>query len=375
MSNKSQPKQTRFFYGMFANAEDFNNGNYYHVEKSKLHNRSLHTPGIIRGEKQELRVERVEPVEGASGLNVRVRPGAALDSEGNLIVLGESEELPIDPPDILSQPVYITIEYSEKNTDYVENVEAPQYSGHTRVTETPHLKVTTTPPNNQTSLELARIVPSSDGETSVDMDSDNPPGIEIDRRNVVWAGSVGTAEEWLPPVQQTQLIQVLQQKRRGFAALDDRFPIPSASDVRHAAITIEMLAYSGCLRSEQLPYVLDAIATIEQDVVQEIGNAYEALVSQLEFKAFQQAVTKLVVSLKGGEGIETLLSLQSAVAVAAQELSEIVLQPPAGKIANKEKLGTVHTDGETATVTLDGGGSEAYDGADIKNYGWRKTNE
>ena len=85
-------------------------------------------------------------------------PGAAVDGEGNEIYQGASRTLTIDPEAFtLPRTVYVTIRYRESETDYVENVDAQEYSGFTRITELPEITLATSQPDNNTVLELARI--------------------------------------------------------------------------------------------------------------------------------------------------------------------------------------------------------------------------
>ena len=67
-------KRMNFFHGFFTSAQDWNEGQNYHLWKRELHNRGLHTPGIIRGEGQELMVT-------VKDSTIKVAPGAALDQE------------------------------------------------------------------------------------------------------------------------------------------------------------------------------------------------------------------------------------------------------------------------------------------------------
>ena len=90
MSNHSEVKRLNFFTGFFTTAKDWNDGQSYHLDKRKLHNRGLHSPGVIRGEADELRVV------AAGGLQVRVLPGAALDGGGNELYLGQPRILALN---------------------------------------------------------------------------------------------------------------------------------------------------------------------------------------------------------------------------------------------------------------------------------------
>lgn len=364
MNELNELKRLSFFTGFFTTAEDWNQGQKYHLEKCKLHSRGLHTPGIIQGEGQELWVKATDP----ASLYVEVLAGAALDGEGNAIYLGQPRKLEVVPPDTLPQLVYIAIKYAEEPTDYVENVETPQYSGYSRMAEVPRLEVTTTKPDKQAWLELARIdLQPGVTEIADPKDPNNPKGDEINRRHVVWAGSVGVAEEQMSPETLQHLIQVMRRTRRDFAALADRFPVPSANDVRHAALTVETLARTRCLRPGQLPDVLAAIAAIEQDVGQEIGEKYGNVVdTTAEFHEYQTAVQNLQAALRLREELG-ILTAQDAVAEAARELSEVAIESP---IADAGRDQTVTVLEDEATVTLDATGSRARGGREIIRYLW-----
>jgi hypothetical protein len=363
MSHLTEFKRLNFFTGFFTTARDWTDGQVYHLEKRRLHNRGLHSPGVIRGEGDELRVV------AAGGLQVRVLPGAALDGEGEELYLGQARVLTLVPGSYtLPQTVYLAIRYGEEPSDRVENVEAPQYSGFTRVTEIPRLEVTVTQPDNRNAIEVARIqLQPGVTEISDAADADNPGGNEIDRRFAVWAGSLGVAEERMSPEDVQRLIQLMGRTRRDFAALSARFPVPSATDVRQGAITVEMLARAGCLRLDQVPAVLAALADAEQDVGQELAAAYAFLVTISEYQAYQEAVAHLTASLHDGEGADTLFTRQDEVAEAARELAEVVLQPPVAEAGSDLGVTSV---GDEATVALDASGSRAFGGREIVRYRW-----
>lgn len=47
MSMDTAFQRLNFFTGFFTTADDWNQGQEYHLEKRKLHNRGLHTAGVI----------------------------------------------------------------------------------------------------------------------------------------------------------------------------------------------------------------------------------------------------------------------------------------------------------------------------------------
>lgn len=368
MNEPNEFKRLNFFTGLFTTAQDWSDEQAYHQKKLALHNRWLHNPGVVRSERDEL------GVEAAGGLQVRVLPGAALDGDGREISLSEPRVLDIGDELDLSQDdaarlVYVIIEYDEAKTDYVENVEQPQYSGHTRTTERPRLKATLDRPDNQAQLELARIDLSPGATEILDpKDPDNPKANEIDRRYVVWAGPLEVAAVLLSPETLEHLIQVMSRTRRDFAALDDRFPTPSVNDARHAALTVEMLARTGCVYAEHLPRLMAVVATIEEDAGQELKASYgNVLDTKAEFHDYLTSVQNLQSALRPGEDETHILNAQDAVAEAARELSELVAETP---IADAGRDRTITTLEDEATVTLDATRSWARGGRTIIRYRW-----
>lgn len=182
-------KRLNFFTGFFTTAKDWLDGQAYHLEKRKLHNRGLHTPGVIQGEKDNL------AVEAAGDLTVLVKAGAALDGHGNLIYLAQSRKLTVDAPAHFPAQVYITLEFDEQDADFAENLDDADFSGYTRKAEQPIVTWSINPPDNVTRLELARIdLQKADDAIKDPQDPAKPQGNEIDRTHVPRAGAVDPAQ-------------------------------------------------------------------------------------------------------------------------------------------------------------------------------------
>ncbi len=262
-------ERLNYFTGFFTTARDWTEGQNYHIEKRRLHNRGLHTSGIIPGEGEDFFVE------ATGGMTVSVLPGAAIDGAGNDICIEETRVVTIDISGYaLPETVYIGVRYNETPTHYVQNMENPEYSGHTRVSETPSIIVGSERPDNNIWVEIARIhVQAGATEILNPTDPYNPGGNEIDRRYIKWAGNSGITSSGLPGDLQERLIQLMIRNRKDFAALDMRFPVPSSGDARNAALTLEMLTRSLSVTAETLPGLIATLASIEQDVSQELGGA------------------------------------------------------------------------------------------------------
>jgi hypothetical protein len=71
MTTPTEFKRLNFFTGFFTTANDWTEGQQYHLEKQKLHNLGLHTRGVVRGVGQEL---QVEPAGGGNGCQCECCP-------------------------------------------------------------------------------------------------------------------------------------------------------------------------------------------------------------------------------------------------------------------------------------------------------------
>ena len=364
MGENSDFKRLNYFTGLFLTAKDFSEEQSYLLKKRRLHNRGLHTPGIIAGELQGLRVE------AAGGLSVRVWPGAAIDGQGREICLWEPRTLTVTPAAYtLPKLVYVTIAYHDEPSDPVVNVEAPQYSGDARTAEIPVVQIAEAAPDAG-AIELARI-DLQPGVTTIANAADpaNPHGNEIDRRYVAYAGAAAARPpgDTLSPDALSRLILTMQRTRRDFAALEGRFPTPSTADVRQAALTIEIMARLGNLQPDGVASALAALAAIEQDAGQELGADYPNLTGLAEYATYTAAVGGLLAALSHGAAFDPLLTAQDAVAQAARELSEAVLTPPAADAGANQSITAAGAD---ATAALDASGSRAFGGRQVTRYRW-----
>jgi len=176
-------KRISFFEGFFAKAEDWNAGQKYHIEKRRLHNKSLHIPGVVPGELK---------VTPAGRFSLYIAPGYGIDGEGHDLFLAEPKQLNIRISDYtLPQTVYITISYDEQKIDKRENVANPTLSGYAFIEEEPKVEVSTREPGNFLILELARIELAKGVKEIKDAEDPlNPKRNEIDLRNVREAGVV-----------------------------------------------------------------------------------------------------------------------------------------------------------------------------------------
>ena len=175
---KFEFKRMNFFKGLFTRAEDWIADQSYHLEKHKLHNRGFHTPGVVDGEQQNLKVT----VEDGK---LTVKPGYAVDGYGRDLYLAEEVE-PRVPPSHGSKQIYIYIAFGEQRVDKRENHLNPDLTDYAFIRECPNVECTEHRPDNIEKIELARIKLSPGHRITAD---------HIDTSHVRHAGSrrAGTA--------------------------------------------------------------------------------------------------------------------------------------------------------------------------------------
>ena len=164
-------KRLNFFPGFFTTAKDWNDGEDYHLEKRKLHNRGLHSPGVFNEDEQPRDKWTALQVTKVSNRKVKVTSGIALDPDGNLIYLHSdtTQEL---PDDILTKckgdnTIYVAIKFvtSRDPGDQVTG----EYSGFTRLTEEPKIVFPCDPSDDKLAVRLAKIKLKRDA-----------PGVEVE---------------------------------------------------------------------------------------------------------------------------------------------------------------------------------------------------
>jgi hypothetical protein len=363
MAEFSEFKRMNYFTGFFTTAEDWRAEQTYHREKLKLHNRGMHTPGVMRGVADELRVRAV------SYMNIEILPGAAIDGEGNEIRLGQSRTLTVTAEVLVPRLVYVALAYHEEETDPIENVQRDGYSGKSRVTERPEVRIMDAPPDNVSFLELARI-DLQPGVTAISdpADPQAPGGNEIDQRKVKDAGSIGIPceDQWLTAELKARIDQHMDRTWSDFDALATRFPTPRSGDVRHAALTLQMLARIGFMRADQVLSLLQVLVKVEQVLGDELDALYPKLQELTEYEDYLEAMTLLLDALHEGN-LDLALTRQDEVAEAASQLALLEIQKPAAHAGADQTVNTTETE---AVVTLDARASQAFEGRDIRFYHW-----
>ncbi len=203
-----------FFKGFFTHAEDWQKEQAYHIEARRLHQRALHSPGIVTGELEDLRISVT--AEGA----ILVQSGCAIDGQGRELYLPEPAALSIAPEEYQSlDTVYIYIAYGEEAVDRRTNHLNPEYTGYAFFMERPKVGWAKEPPDNRDRIELARVTVQRGGRITQD---------RIDRSHVLYAGKSGPAGHLV----QEGKIQVDASKDSSFSADDANALIESFSSTQ-----------------------------------------------------------------------------------------------------------------------------------------------
>jgi hypothetical protein len=169
---KFELKRMNFFKGLFTRAEDWLAEQNYYLEKHKLHNRGFHTPGVVTGELQNLKVTVEDD-------NLVVKPGYAVDGYGRDLYLPEQIE-PRIPPSQGDKQIYVYIAFGQQPVDKRENHLNPDLTDYAFVLERPNVECTEQEPDNIEKIELARIKLRSEQPITAD---------RIDTRHVRRAGT------------------------------------------------------------------------------------------------------------------------------------------------------------------------------------------
>ena len=118
-------RRLRYFHQQFLQEQDFVDEQIYHVSRQRLHNRALHTEGIVEG---------LTTTSDVGATQVRVAPGAALDNEGRMIILVDETDITLTDAE-KSKIVFLVISYPDEEVpDRLAAI------GHTRWYEKPSIQ-------------------------------------------------------------------------------------------------------------------------------------------------------------------------------------------------------------------------------------------
>src|SRR6188472_2167744 len=173
-------KRINFFKGFLTTEKDWNEAERYHIDKRRLHNKMMHSPGIVYGFAGDLRVT----ARARGDLSVEVQPGYAIDGMGNDLLIHDATIRNISLEEFkLPQTVYIVLRFCEELTDFIAYKENLEYKGHRRVLESCRVEISQTEPDLGREVELGRIYLDKGVQRIRDArDPDDPKANEIDMR-------------------------------------------------------------------------------------------------------------------------------------------------------------------------------------------------
>src|SRR5512142_3442889 len=202
-------KRINFFKGFLTTEKDWNDAERYHIDKRRLHNKMMHSAGIVYGFSGDLKVN----ARARGDLSVEVQPGYAIDGMGNDLMIFDAAIRNINLEEFrLPQTVYVVLRYYEELTDFIAYKENLEYKGHRRVLESCKVELAQTEPDINREIELARIYLEKGVSRVRDArDPAAPAPNEIDMRYVPRGGLMGSM---LPGSMRLRLEQLLHQVRR-----------------------------------------------------------------------------------------------------------------------------------------------------------------
>ena len=312
-------KRINFFKGFLTTEHDWNAAEAYHIEKRKLHNRLMHTPGVVFGVGADLRV-----VARARGdLSVEVQAGHAIDGQGRELWLSDAVIKNINPEEFrLPQTVYIVLRFYEELTDFIAYKENLEYKGHRRVLEGAKVELSQTEPDLSREVELGRIYLEK-GATRI-RDARNPAdprANEIDLRFVPKAGIAGSR---LSPPARLRLEAVLWHLRRVFVQFARRNVI-TAHDILQCTHTALMLNASNLVDLRNVFDNFYLIVESEGELCLDIEVNHPVLGQKKEFADYKRHVEILRGLLAEGknnvEAYTNLLAYQTK----ASEVAELII--------------------------------------------------
>ncbi|MFN0248805.1 MAG: hypothetical protein ACKV2T_18090 [Kofleriaceae bacterium] len=277
-------KRINFFKGFLTTEKDWNDAERYHIDKRRLHNRLLHSPGIIYGYSGDLKVS----ARARGDLSVEVQPGYAIDGQGNDLMIFDATIRNINLEEFrLPQTIYVVLRYYEELTDFIAYKENLEYKGHRRVLESCRVEISQTEPDINREVELARIYLEKGVNRVRDArDNADPKGNEIDMRFTPRGGMSGSN---MPPALRLRLEALLNTIRRGAIEYSRRGVI-SAHDVIQATNTALMMMYGNLLDLKNVFDVFKLIVDAEGELALDVDVHHPTIAQKKEFSEYRRQV-------------------------------------------------------------------------------------
>jgi hypothetical protein len=277
-------KRINFFKGFLTTEKDWNDAERYHIDKRRLHNRMMHSPGVIHGYAGELKVT----ARARGDLSVEVQSGYAIDGMGNDLMIHDATIRNINLEEFkLPQTIYIVLRYYEELTDFIAYKENLEYKGHRRVLESCKVELSQTEPDIAREVELARVYLEKGVSRVRDArDPQSPQANEIDMRYVPRGGAFGSM---LPGHLRLRLEQLLWAVRRGALEYTRRGVI-AAHDVVQACNTALMLLYANLLDLRNVFEIFRLIIDCEGEMSLDVDVHHPTIAQKKEFSEYRRQV-------------------------------------------------------------------------------------
>jgi hypothetical protein len=277
-------KRINFFKGFLTTEKDWNDAERYHIDKRRLHNRMLHSAGIVYGFAGDLKVN----ARARGDLSVEVQPGYAIDGAGNDLMIFDATIRNINLEEFrLPQTIYVVLRYYEELTDFIAYKENLEYKGHRRVLESCRVELSQTEPDIMREVELARVYLEKGVQRVRDArDPANPQPNEIDLRYTPKGGLAGSQ---LPPPLRLRLENLLLQIRRGALEYTRRGVI-AAHDVVQACNTALMLLYANLLDLRNIFDIFKLIIDCEGELALDVDVHHPNIAQKKEFSEYRRQV-------------------------------------------------------------------------------------
>ncbi len=295
MAEQVNFKRINFFEGFFTTDEDWNAGEAYHLEKRRLHNRVLHTPGVVPVAGGGMKVQ----ARGRGDLSFEVTPGYAVDGRGNELVVRDPAVKVVEADKLkLPQTIYVAIRYFEEPTDFIAYKENPRFKGHRRIEEKAKIEVMAREPDGVESLELGRVrLEEGVREIRDALDPRVPGPGEIDLRYVPVAGYAGSHAS---PQLRVEIANGLSEKAV-LASLLCKMGVLPANYLRGAVLAAEMLNNSNGVGPFNLADVLTGPVELEREMVEAIEKDFPQIAARKGFAEYKKALEH-PVGQEGGQG-------------------------------------------------------------------------
>src|SRR6201985_340147 len=228
MAEQANFKRINFFEGFLPTDEGWNAAEAYHLEKRRLHNRVLHTTGVVPVSGGGLKVH----ARGRGDLSFEVAPGYRRGRRAPAVKVAEADKLK------LPQTISVAIKYFEEPTAFIAYKENPRFKGHRRIEEKGKIEGMAREPDGVEALELGRVrLEEGVREIRDALDPRVPGPGEIDLRFVPLAGYAGSHAS---PQLRVEIANGLSEKAQ-LSSLLSKLGVASANHLRNAVLAAELL--------------------------------------------------------------------------------------------------------------------------------------